>query len=379
MIELTSPSIQNIAKGLRGFLNGPQFRELPAAEIGRRALSFANIYRDHRETIREMFNTNALDAELQRQVILQDMLEEFVIPLKPLQDFSARFNSVPLEGTDKIEVPYFPLQAAGSNSWDPATGYATTADTNQQHREVRVGGSGTLSGANAPAGTACDRRYIGMQFSSYELRRQPYLNLQKLAIQNANKLAVDIFTDIVSRVICAANFAGQINPQPPEAWTSDTIADLYGQCTAKNWPVRDRSLTIDHTINTALIKDATYKQYLSAGTTETLRQAMITNAYGFDDISVVPNLANYSPAGEHLIGWICWRYGVLVATSPIMPTEEVRALMTRYELAVHPDLGLALEYRRFGNSTMDTSTEIVECSYGAAKGVDTALIRLASQ
>ncbi len=68
-----------------------------------------------------------------------------------------------------------------------------------------------------------------------------------------------------------------------------------------------------------------------------------------------------------------------MAIAPVMPSPQVRALLTRYDVAVHPSLGLAFEYRRFGNTTLDQSSEVVECSYGADKGIASALSRLATQ
>lgn len=354
-------------------------RKKACMEIRDRAVLVANTYGKHRKMLTSMFNTNSIDSELQRVVILQEMVEEFAVVLEVLQDFSVVFNNVPLEGTDKVAVPFYPLSAAASQSWDPANGYDTFADTATQMREVAVGGSGSNSGANAAANTAKDRKYIGMKFSSYELRRQPYLNVQKLAIQNANKLGVDVFTDIVSRVITAGNYGASIKSVAPASFSGDDIADLWENATGRNWPEKNRSLTLAHTYKTPLLKDPTFKQYLASGDTETLRKAAISEAYGFENINTVPNLTAYSPAGEFLVGWINWLYAMLVATSPIMPTEEVRQLLTRYDVVVHPKVGIAFEYRRFGDTTLDSTKEVVECSYGAELGVATALARLTSQ
>ena len=74
--------------------------------------------------------------------------------------------------------------------------------------------------------------------------------------------------------------------------------------------------------------------------------------------------------------WINHLSAVLVVTAPIMPTPEVRALMTRYDVVVHPSLGITFEYRRFGDTTLDQTKEIIECSYGAAVGLETALARI---
>ena len=347
-------------------------------EIRDRAIIVANTYQKHRKMLTEMFNANVIDAALQRTVILQETLEEFAIILLALTDFSTVFSNVPLEGTDKVAVPYYPLQGNASSSWDPAAGYNAMAATATQMRDVEVGGSGVNSGANAAANTAKDRKWIGMEFTSYELARQPYLNWSQLGKLNGNKLAVDIFNDIISRVITAANYGGAMAAIAPAAMTGDNIADMWETATGLNWPSNGRSLTLDHTYLTPLLKDPTFKQYLAAGNTEALRNARISNAYQFENINVVPNLSNYSPANEKLRGWIAWRFAMLVATAPIMPTPEVRALLTRYDLVVHPTLGLALEYRRGGNTLLDKTQETIECSYGAKVGVNTALRRIAA-
>jgi hypothetical protein len=61
-----------------------------------------------------------------------------------------------------------------------------------------------------------------------------------------------------------------------------------------------------------------------------------------------------------------------------MPSPEVRALMTRYEVVTDPKTGLSFEYKRFGDPVLDVTKEVAECSYGAEKGVASALARITS-
>jgi ATP-dependent protease ClpP protease subunit/ribosome-associated translation inhibitor RaiA len=361
-----------------GDILGPKVME----DIRNHAMVVANTIKTHRKMLVESYNagTNTIDAGLQRQIILQEMLEEFAVILLPLQNFSTVFSNVPLEGTDEVDVPFYPLATDAGNSWSAATGYAAASfgDTATNTRPVVIGGSGLNSGSSAAANTAKDRKWIGASFSSYEVARQPYLNIQKLMIQKANRLAVLIFQDIVSRCITAANFAASVKAVAAVQFSADDVADLWEVATGRMWPAAGRSLILTHQYRTPLLKDPTYKQYLSYGATDPNRKAVIKEAYGFEDLPIVPNLNTYSPAGENLVGWINWMYALLVATAPIMPTPEVRALMTRYDLVVHPSIGLALEYRRFGDTTLDVTKETVECSYGANKGVASALARITS-
>ena len=342
-------------------------------EISARGIVAANTISKHKDMLVSMFNVNAIDADLQRAVILQDMLEAYAIELLALEAFSVKYENVPLEGTDKVVVPYFPLQATASKQFAKATGFGTASDWTQNSRAVTIGGDGdtTTCGDNATAGTAKDRLYQRIDFTSYDMRRQPYLNVAKLAKQAANKLAVDVFSQIVSRVIVVGNFGAAVKTVAAPMFGGDDIADLAEYATAAYWPVVARSLVLNHTYKTPLLKEATFKQYLSYGSTDPVRKAMIQEAYGFQDMYFIANLA--AKLAADTAGWINHQSAVLVAFAPVMPTPEVRALLTTYDIAVDPKSGAVLEYRKFGNATLDTTVEAIQSCFGAAKGVDAAL------
>jgi len=314
------------------------------------------------------WNTNNIDAGLQRQVIFTDFIEEYAVTLLPFETFTKKYENVPLEGTDEVDVPFYPLSTAAAQSWDPATGYATIGDTTLNTRAVKVGASATAdSGANAAAGTAKDRKYIGLSFTSSELRRQPYENWEQHAKLQGNALAVAIVKDVISRVVTAGNFGVSVKSVSAPLFSANDVADLTEIANGLNWPTFGRWWVADHTFLTPLLKDPTFKQYLSYGSTDPIRMAQIKSAYGFENILIIPNLKTYSPAGENLMGWINHNSAVILATAPIMPSEEVLNLLSRYDLIVHPQINLALEHRRQGNTTLDKSIWTVECSYGAAK------------
>lgn len=335
----------------------------------------------HYDKIIAAWNTNNIDAGLQRQVIFTDFIEEFAIVLLPFETFSKVYSNVPLEGTDTIDVPFYPLSAAAGVSWNAANGYddGDISDTTVNARQIQVGGSGNNSGANAPAGYAKDRKWIGLKFSSYQLRRQPYVNWEQHAKLQANALAVAIVKDVISRVITAANYGASIKAVPAAQFSADDVADLMGKANNANWPQSGRWMVLDSDYQVSLVKDQSFKQYLSYGSTDPVRKGLIKEAYSFENILFVPNLKNYSPAGENLIGWINHLFGVLLATAPIMPTEDVLQLLTRYDLIVHPQIDLVLEHRQFGDLVLDATKKIVECNYGAALGHGASLQRATSQ
>lgn len=350
------------------------------SEMGTRAKNVAKVLSDpkNKAKIVSAWNATTIDPGLQRQVILQEFVEEYEIQLLPLKAFATLFSDVVLEGTDEVDVAFYELDGNASTSWNPATGYAAAGNQTVETRKVYIGGSGVTSGAAATVGFCKDRLFQQLQYSSYEQTRQPYVNWQKLTSQKANKLGVDVFQQFVSRVLTRANFGAPSKILPAAQFTADDIADLAEVATGLNWPVAMRMLVLNHTYRTPLLKDPTFKYALNYGSSDPIRKGIVADAYGFSEIPIVPNLTNYSPAGENLVGWINHISAALFATAPIMPTEEVRALMTRFDIAISPQLGANICYRRFGNAVLDQTNEIVECSFGGGKGVQNAMRLFAS-
>jgi hypothetical protein len=362
---ISTPTTSQLAifDGIKSSIPGRHWRDFSGSELKDLAWNVAHICTEAKSRGIEFYNTNTIDAELQRTVVLQDFVRAFATRIVALQAFSTVFYNQPLEGTDKVAVPYFPLQTAASTDWNAATGY-TFGNTTEQVRDLTIN----------------KRKYQGMAFLSYEQRRQPTLNLRQLAVMNAEKLVVDVFTDIVSNNITVANFGASVKAVPAQAFTAADVADLYASATTLMWPDTGRSLTLDHNFKIPLLKDNSFKQYLSYGSTDPIRRAMIQDAYGFEDIYTVPNLAaNYSPAGEFLTGWINHKSALLIGFSPIRPTQAVEKVLAMYQIAIEPESGICIEYRLWGVPQKDTSNEIVEANYGVGKGVDAALARITSQ
>lgn len=370
-VELTGESFNDVQKFI--VTNGPALtRRFVGAGAGRavdnrtmldirdRALKVANAVAKHRNMIISMFNTNTIDSELQRTVIMGDFVRAFAVRLLPTAAFCKTWANVPLEGTDKVAVPYFALSTTASTDWVAGNGYVAT-NTAQAMREVTVN----------------KRKYQAMAFTSQELRRQPYQNWQELAAINAEKLGVDVNADILS-IITVANYGASVKAVPAAAFGADDLADLYGSATDLNWPDEGRSLVLTTGYKVGLLKDPGFKYVLNAGSDDALRRAAIKSAYGFEDIYTVPT-ANLPSNAQNLTGFICHKSAALVATAPIMPAPAVRALMVQYDLAIDPASGIAVEYKLFGNAQLDNTIEVAECNYGYAAGVQTALARITSQ
>jgi ATP-dependent protease ClpP protease subunit len=296
---------------------------------------------------------NTIAAGLQRQVILQEIVRAFAAVIFPLRAFSTVFSNIALQGTDKINVPYYDLETAASTDWVAANGYVI-GTTNSDTREIAVD----------------KRKYQAMSVSSSLLRRQPFLNVMQLMMLKAEKLGVDVFKDVLS-VVTLANYGAAAVAEAASAFDSDDVADLRGVANKAHWPEAGRSLIIDSDYDTNLTKDPSVKSAL-AFASNVAQTGKIPKISGFDYYQS-PNIPDNA---QTLKGMIVMPSAILVATSPVQPSDEVRSALSAYEIVVDPSTGIAFEYRRYGDPQMDVGAETVECNYGFAKGNDKALKRI---
>lgn len=338
----------------------------------RNAMALATFLRKNEARFIQVWNegTNTIDTTLKMDVILDIGLKAFAYVLTPLSNFSTMFTNAPVKGNDTVQVPFIDLVSTSPTDWVAGTGYVA-GDTTNDNRPVVID----------------KRKYLGIQFTSQELRRQPFLMMKEQMEQLTAALAYAIWANVLSVVtnanyglpardandLAGAPYSGKW-PKAPGAFDSDAVADLQQLADDTKWPATGRVLMVNSTYDNALKKDSSLKLALNIGGTEVMRQGMIPDVYGFNYYK-----NSFLPAnGENLCGFIAQKPAILIATAPIAPDEEVIRSGTRYSVAVDPDTGIALEYRSFGNNVLDISKHFVECNYGFAKGNASALKRLTS-
>jgi hypothetical protein len=330
-----------------------------------RARMAAAIYQKERAGLVPMLATaatNTVDAALKRVVILQETIRDFAVRLLPLKLLATAFQGVPLLGTDKIEVAYYPLQTAASSDFTDGDG---SGGTGYQF--------GQATATNKAEITVNKRKYQPLDYSSNEFRRQPLFNAVRLGKINAEKLAVDVFSDVLS-VVTNANFGAAAKTASAQAMTSDDVVDLRLAANTASWPDQGRALIVDATVDAALSKDAAYKLALNIGTTSVIRDGQFPNLSGFD-YAWIPNLPTN---GEKLIGFAAFMSAILAGFCPIKPAPGVMHQLVAYDVVTDPQTGISFNYRHWGNAQADRDYEIIECAYGYQKGVGAALKRICS-
>lgn len=321
---------------------------VPMKAVTNAAYTRAKMIEKHRAQMESVFNAageNTVATELKRSVILQTIVRDFARRVLPLNAFSTAFFNVPLEGTDKVEVPYYDLDTTATRTWVAGTGYSVVGTTTTDKREISV----------------TTRRFLDMAFTSQDIARQPFLNIQQLATLKAENLGAAVIDDVLS-CITAANFGAAAITSGTDAFDSDDAAELVTAC--KLWPAEGRSLFLDTAYHVALIKDPSFKAAFANAVSVMKEGSIGPRLMGFDYVEN-PRIPGNS---ENLVGFAAHKSAILFASAPIAPVEEVRNAGTMYQMYVDPISGITIEYRRFGNNTLDQAMHIIESNYGYAVG-----------
>jgi hypothetical protein len=296
---------------------------------------------------------NTIASGLQIDEILDAALRAFMADILPLRAFCTAFYNTMLKGTDKVQVPYYPLETAASKDF-AGTYLFEPGDT--QAKEITIN----------------KRKYQPMAFTSAEIARQPQLNPEELGRMKGQKLAEDVVADVLS-VVTLANFGAAAFTGAGSLFDSDEAANLQGVCDVANWPKVGRSLILSSAFMTALRKDDAIKSSPSQAITDAaLKEGACERLNGFD---LRPT--NLIPAnGENLAGLASYMSAILVGFSPIEPAPEIRNQMSDYRSVTDPTSGLTLEYRAWGTPGTDTVYKVIEANYGYAAGEAAAIKRI---
>jgi hypothetical protein len=296
-----------------------------------------------------------ISSELKLNVVLDSALMALRESLLPINAFSTVYNSVPLQGTDKISVPFFPLATDATSDFDGTYSFNDSNAINS--REITVN----------------KRKYQALSFTSSELARQPYFNPEQFGFLKGRKLAEDILRDILG-VVTLANFGAPILTSAASAFDSDDLISMKTTLDQSKWAKSSRTLIIDNAYEGALLKDAGIKNAAAVGTASAIQNGRLPQIAGFDVVGT-----NLIPGNsQNLVGMVALPEAILVAFSPIKPSPGVLNHLTAYEVAVDPETGLTIEYRSWADPDTDTEKQVLEVNYGFALGHAAALKRIVS-
>jgi len=296
----------------------------------------------------------SLNASLQRTAIMSGALAALKTRLIALTVFSTAFRDVPLEGTNKMAVPYFPLEGDASTDFNAGNGYEFGDDYTQGAKEVTIN----------------KRKYQPLSAGSSDIARQPQMNLEQIGEMKGHALADDVVADILSDVT-AANFGAAAFTGAASAFDFAALNETIGTaCDEANWPDSLRSAVLKSAYYRNLVtelKDAS--AYASANP---VKRGVLEDVAGFD-----LHKTNSVPAnGENLVGFVAHPSAMLVGFSPVTPADGGKTV--EYQILSDEETGISVEYRKWFDADLDQLKEVIECNYGYGVGEAAALKRIIS-
>ena len=371
-IEIVQEDARALLASMTHLASGPKNCASGACTVSNaaeRGQTLAKIWQKHRSELAPVLNADTTDtgyaditADLKRILLLHEALFAFKRTVLPLTTFASRFDSVPLEGTDVMGVPYYPLKIAASSNFGatgtPSAGYVFDQPTTTGIAEV----------------TISTRKYQPMNWTAWTQQRQPFFLSANLLQQNMEKLGYDVLLDVLSAVT-AANFANSV-PSGGDAFCMNSLVGLSGLALKVNklyWPVNGRSLILNAQIDATLKQDPTIQLALNIGGTEVLRGGYVPRQIGGFNYYTIPELPDN---GQNLAGVAVFKSAILFGSAPIAPTDAVARQLSVFDIVPDPATGIALVHREWGNPTYDETRRIVECAYGYNVGLGDALVRI---
>jgi len=295
---------------------------------------------------------NTISSDLQVNTVLRSALRAMSARVLPLKELCTSFRDVPLNGTDIVAVPFYPLETAASTNFN---GTYAMGNTTTNSRPVTIN----------------KRKYQSLGVTSSEWNRQPNVDWEMLGKIKGEKLAADVVADIFS-IVTNANYGAATYTGAATAFDTDDIIDIRAAAMVANWPDDGRTLILDSTFDAHVFKDTKITPAYALGSDGVIIGGQLPRVLGFNYAGSALIPAN----GENLVGFALYRSAILTAFSPVTPEPSVMASLNRYEVMTDPVTGLTLEYREWGNPDTDSCSRVIECNYGYAKGDGAALLRI---
>lgn len=327
---------------------------------------FNSLLNSNRDYIREQLITNEVSVStgLKRDYIFKNtILTDFVKVVFPLSEvFTCFFKDVPLEGTSKGRIPYYPndkgtvkdFHYRGTNSGTDE-GYQWNGDYEVEDIEVALD---------------C-HKYIDLRMTDRAILETPFVSLEKiLALKGAN-LGYQIWLHFLNK-IKAASYAN-VYPEGGAGialtkWSLDALINLKTQADNMQWPLGGRSLVLNAAYGNELLKgrvlqtsEATGGVLLTKGTIAELTGFKLFNA---------PNLPDN---GEKMVGFAACAPSLFILNQPVRPDSIIPM---EYQIFTDETTGLSLEYCRSGNAQYREVNITLDVHFGCRVGRADALIRI---
>lgn len=289
-------------------------------------------------------------SNLQAEDFARQVVDAFVAKIAPLQAFAADFSDVAVQRNATVTVPYV-------SSADAAIDFAgtyTIQDADAQGVQISIN----------------KHKFVSWGLSDIELSTRPSLSMEMFAKQKGFQLAKAVFQDIMS-LVTNANYGAAAFTGAASTFDSDDVIDIRGVCSGADWPTDMRSLVIDDTYYTALLKDNSLQDAGASGSTDPLREGATGRIAGFNiyESTLIP--AN----GENLVGFAVYPTAIFAAMRYLQPQDGNNY---RSAAPMTHESGITLGYREWYDNDSGSMRMVMEANYGYKKGDGAAIKRMVS-
>lgn len=298
---------------------------------------------------------NDITQELQIDEIMMFTLEGLRENLPALDLFSTKFQPT-FNGTDEVQVPYFPLDNNTVKDYDQSEGYKLGGNSKINTRPVVI-----------------DRdKYVDLSFTDKEAARQPQLDQPRLLRLLGENLSEQIFADILSG-FTAQNFPEDFGPVAANSFFVDDVQDIDTICDNLGWSRSMRGMVLNHAYDGNILKDARLNQdaYGMNNAIASARLPVVSN-FKIASTSKIPD------NGENLVGLAVHPSALLLGFSPIPPQGKGRDIVDYHTMTDPDGSGLTLEYKEWYDENIKQLNRVLEVNYGFGRGEGDSAVRIVS-
>ena len=281
------------------------------------------------------------------------VLKGFVAGITPFMAFTTSFSADAVKKGDKVTVPRVGAQDAATTK--ATHGAYAIQDSDSDSVEIALG---------QPV-------YVSCGLDDTEVANSDVLSLELYGEQKGFQLAKKIFTYVFGKVT-AENFGAAVFTGAAGDFDSDEVINVRGACSAANMPASPRSLILDDTYITSLLKDTAVKNAAAKGDSNAINEGKVLRLSGFDvyESTLIP--AN----GENLVGIAAHPAGLAIAMRYLKP-QEGNTYSAAYPIT-DPTTGITIGVREGYDNLSGVKYRIWEAVYGYEVGIAAGIKRLVS-
>lgn len=285
------------------------------------------------------------------------------------------------ESLDYLQYDFFPLSAVATDfSTDIATkgeSVTTRIASALTAQDLSSGYSSAAQDVTSTAVTVTLNNFFGVPygFTDLELSKAGDSEwLKNQFIAPACEGLKDKIMQTIFTICTTANYANE-TVSTAANFDSDDLADIAGALTALKVPMRNRSMIVDPTYYTALMKDAVVEDASAFGDNQAIREGIVQRVRGVN----VFQYANIPSLSESFEGMVLHPSAIAFAARTVAdPTDLNADAPVQVENVVDPVSGLPLQFRAWYDANAGKGYLSVASLWGVSKGQGNSMHRIVS-